>query len=278
MKSGPTDPRHSHGEIPRRTESGIDVNLDYIENPARRLSSHRLRRIVDDRSWITLVARISLDGRRATKTGDSGLMIGEEGRLRCLELREEHDAVLVGVGTILADDPDLSCRPEMTSTDDWRRIVLDSQLRTPSWTKVVRSQPENTLIVHTPAAAGFDKERLGNTGVALLEMPASPSGMVAIKPLLRRLSRDQIRSVLVEGGPTVLGSFADQYFIDEAIFFLSPHIFGGDSPSAVGGIGVSRLANACRLRFEVVRMVGADVEIRAIRPENSEEDNVQCVD
>jgi diaminohydroxyphosphoribosylaminopyrimidine deaminase/5-amino-6-(5-phosphoribosylamino)uracil reductase len=215
-------------------------------------------------------AAVSLDGRVATRDGDAKWITGEAARERGLELREEHDAILVGIGTVLADDPKLTRRLGLNPVSGWRRIVLDSRLRTPSDAVVVQSQPTATLIAHTAKAAEEDRRRLLEAQVELVELPSDDLDRVDLEALLKRLAKSEISALLVEGGPTVHGSFVDADLVDETAFFVAPILIGGSAPASVAGRGVATLDLARRFRFEDVRHHGDDLEIRAVRPEDAD--------
>ncbi|MFV2072532.1 MAG: bifunctional diaminohydroxyphosphoribosylaminopyrimidine deaminase/5-amino-6-(5-phosphoribosylamino)uracil reductase RibD [Thermoanaerobaculales bacterium] len=249
---------------------GIEVHEGPGAGGAKLLNRRWLHWAQHRRPWVTVTASISLDGRVAGREGRSQWITGPTARDRAMELREEHDAILVGVGTIIADDPPLTRRPGINPTGSWRRIVLDSHLRTPSEAAVVRQQPETTLIVHTADVASEDRRRLSASGVELTELAARDGGGINLIVLLESLGQLEITALLVVGGPTVHGSFADDDLIDEIVFFVAPVLIGGDAPAAVAGRGVADLDMARRFRFESVDHHGADLEIRAVRPEDEE--------
>jgi diaminohydroxyphosphoribosylaminopyrimidine deaminase/5-amino-6-(5-phosphoribosylamino)uracil reductase len=200
---------------------------------------------------------------------------GEAARHRALELREEHDAILVGVRTVLADNPRLTRRLGLNPGLGWTRVVLDSTLRIPPDAVVVTTDPEQTLVVHTDRADGDRVDRLRATGIDLLGLPADEHGRVALEPLLDELGRRGVTALLVEGGSAVHGSFVDSGLVDEAVLFVAPVLIGGDAPSVVGGVGCDELEDATRLVFESVERVGDDLELRAVRREG---DGVHGVD
>ena len=249
---------------------GLEVKEGPGAGGAKLLNRRWLHWAQHRRPWVTLKAAVSLDGRIATREGQSQWITGPAARDRGLELREEHDAIVVGVGTILADDPRLTRRLGLNPTQSWRRIVLDSHLRTPSDAVVVRQQPETTLIVHTAEAADEDRRRLSTSGVELTELAARDNGGVDLTVLLESLGRLEIAALLVEGGPTVHGSFADADLIDEIVFFVAPILIGGEAPTAFAGRGIASLDMARRFRFESIDHHGADLEIRAVRPEDGD--------
>ena len=252
-----------------RTE-GIDVHEGPGAERSRTLNRRWLHWVRYHRPWVTLKAAVSLDGRVATREGHSKWITGEGARERGLELREEHDAILVGVETILADDPRLTRRLGLNPVSGWRRVVLDSKLRTPTDAVVVQSEPESALIYHTAEAPVEDRRRLREAGVEMVELKADSDGRVDIEAALDHLARREVAALLVEGGPTVHGSFNDADLIDEVALFIAPFIIGGEGPSAIAGRGIATLEVAQRLVFEDIDRHGEDLEIRAVRPEEAD--------
>jgi len=171
---------------------------------------------------------------------------------------------------VLADDPLLTRRLGLNPGESWTRVVLDSRLRTPTAAEVVQTSPEQTLIAHTPEAPPAERRRLEATGVQLLEIAAGDDGRVELHQLLEHLARREVAALLVEGGSAVHGSFADAGLVDEAVFIVAPLLIGGSGPSAVAGRGVADLELATRLRFEGIERHGADLELRAVRPEEED--------
>ena len=172
--------------------------------------------------------------------------------------------------TILADDPRLTRRLGLNPVSGWRRVILDSGLRTPTEATVVQSQPESTLIYHTSEASAENRRRLREAGVELVELRAGDDGRVALGAALDDLARREVAALLVEGGPTVHGSFNDAELVDEVALFIAPFIIGGDGPPAVAGRGIASLEAAKRLVFEDIERYGDDLEIRAVRPEETD--------
>ena len=261
------------GGVERLRGHGVEVETAGATEArlARALNRRWLRMAEVGRPWVSLKAAVSLDGRVATRDGQSKWVTGAAARRRGLELREEHDAILVGVETVLADDPRLTRRLGLNPVrSTWRRVVLDSRLRTPSDAVVlslVEEQP--TWLVHTPLAADPDRRRLRDAGAQLIEVPAREDGRVALEPLARELAERGVAALLVEGGPTVHGSWVDAGLVDEVFLFMAPMLIGGPAPVAVAGAGVSELRLAPRFRFEDVTVLDDDVELHAVAPEDA---------
>jgi diaminohydroxyphosphoribosylaminopyrimidine deaminase/5-amino-6-(5-phosphoribosylamino)uracil reductase len=263
------DPEASGG-VERLQAEGVDVAVGKDADGARILNRRWVKWVQERKPWVTLKAAMSLDGRIATRTGESKWITGEAARHRSLELREEHDAILVGIKTILADDPRLTRRLDLNRGSGWQRIILDSRLRTPSEAKIVLDDPELTVIVHTQEATRDARNRLEDAGVHLLETAADENGLVELNQLLEALARRGVAALLVEGGATVHGSFADADLVDEAVFFVAPILIGGPAPAAVGGRGFSDLGLVPRFRFESIERHDDDIELRVVRPEGSD--------
>ncbi|NOZ95827.1 MAG: bifunctional diaminohydroxyphosphoribosylaminopyrimidine deaminase/5-amino-6-(5-phosphoribosylamino)uracil reductase RibD [Acidobacteria bacterium] len=254
------------GGIEKLRREGVRVNQGILAAESERLNRRWLTWLRRGRPWVTLKAATSLDGRIATRAGESKWITGEPARRRGLELREEHDAILVGIGTVLADDPRLTRRLGRNPGSPWYRIVLDSTLRTPPESALVTLSPRSTLIVHTERARPERRRRLEAAGVGLVELPAGASGRPTLQELLPILAALPVSSLLVEGGAEVHGSFVDAGMVDEMILFVAPVILGGNSaPVAIGGKGCAHLAEAYRMDIEDVSRVGSDLEIRAVR-------------
>jgi diaminohydroxyphosphoribosylaminopyrimidine deaminase/5-amino-6-(5-phosphoribosylamino)uracil reductase len=258
------------GGADRLRAEGVEVREGSGAGRSRSLNRRWLHWARYHRPWVTMKAAVSMDGRVATREGNSKWITAEGARNRSLELREEHDAILVGVETILADDPQLTRRLGLNPVQGWRRIILDSTLRTPSESVVVQNQPETTLICHTTEATAEDRRRLREAGVELVELRAGDDGRVDLEAMLDHLARREVAALLVEGGPTVHGSFNDAELIDEVILFIAPFLIGGEGPSSVAGRGIATLEAATRMVFEDIDRHGEDLEIRAVRPEEAD--------
>ena len=268
---GIADPsREAGGGAERLRAEGVEV-VEGVEVGSGRILNRRwLRWARTRRPWVSAKAAVSLDGRIATRTGRSQWITGEAASHRGLELREEHDAIVVGVGTVLADDPRLTRRLGLNPGDGWRRIVLDSRLRTPSDAVVVTTDPELTVIAHTDEAPGDDRRRLAAAGVELVELPADDRGRVDPTALLDHLGERSLSALLVEGGAAVHGSFFDADLVDEIFLFMAPMVIGGEAPAAVAGRGVAELEAAPRYVFESVEGHDEDLELHALRPEDAD--------
>ncbi|MCC7540136.1 MAG: bifunctional diaminohydroxyphosphoribosylaminopyrimidine deaminase/5-amino-6-(5-phosphoribosylamino)uracil reductase RibD [Deltaproteobacteria bacterium] len=213
---------------------------------------------------VTLKAAVTLDGRIATRTGDSRWITSEPARRLAHRLRDRHDAVLVGVGTVLADDPELTVR--MVSPRPGAcplRVVLDTHLRTPSDAKLVTGASEAAPVVIVHACGSDDAAaRLARPGLTIVRVEPG-SGGVHVEQALRSLASMGIVSLLVEGGGEVHASFLEGGWADRLALFLAPSIVGGrEARPFVGGRGAERMGEAFRVERARLRRVGDDWILR----------------
>lgn len=188
----------------------------------------------------------TLDGKIASAAGESRWITGEEARRRSLELREELDAILVGAGTVLADDPRLTRRLGTARGLPHRRIVLDGRLRVPEKSRVF-ADPGSAIVATAVSGDHPAARRLAARGVAVWSLPGRVKGRVDLARLLKRLGESGVTSLLVEGGGETLWGFFRAGLVDRAVVFVAPRILGGAAaPGAIGGEGFT-LARTPRL-------------------------------
>ena len=203
------------------------------------------------RCAFTLKAGMTLDGKLATASGESKWITGEAAREDAHRLRNTHDAVLVGVGTVLADDPQLTAR--LPDARDPVRIVVDSKLRTPPTARLLSG---GRTIIATTATTG----ELPNA-----EIWRFPGERVDLRALATRLADAGLLSVLVEGGAQLHASLLAADVADELVLYIAPMILGGSAPGWVGGPGVLALADAHRFRFTAIAKFGDDLRVQLSR-------------
>ena len=251
--------------LSRLKEAGIETYVGEGENESYELMEGYLKFIVTNRPFITAKFAISLDGKLATHQGDSKWITNAESRNYVHQLRSSTDAIMVGINTIITDDPKLTVRNTNGIPSDHQplRIIVDSHGRTPSDAQVF-SSPGDTLIVLSETIKS-NHERLTNVGAYTEYMP-NETGSVNLEHLLDSLATKNITSVLVEGGGTLLGSLFDMGLVDKVIAFIAPKIIGGETaPSPVEGIGVQNMMNAMTLNRIKVMRFGTDVAIIGYR-------------
>lgn len=255
------NPRVAGAGARRLREQGITVQVGEGAQEARTLNEDFARWITTGRPFVIAKYGASLDGRIATRTGDSRWITGRRSRAEVHHLRDRVDAILVGVQTVLADDPELTTRLETIQREvqhPWR-IVLDSTCRTPPTARMLSATlPGKTTIFTTEVADLTRRAALEQAGAEVHSLPAA-HGRVSLAALLDELGRRRVTSLVVEGGATVHGAMFDQGLVDYVMAFIAPIIIGGvTAPSAVGGQGADILANAHRLIDPGVRRLGAD--------------------
>jgi diaminohydroxyphosphoribosylaminopyrimidine deaminase/5-amino-6-(5-phosphoribosylamino)uracil reductase len=244
--------------------AGVEVDLGVCEAEARRLNAPYLTLLEKGRPYVHAKWAMTLDGKIATRAGDSKWISNKASRRFVHELRGRMDAILVGIGTALADDPQLTARPAGPRTAT--RIVLDSRCRLPPTSCLARTARDvPTLVATTAAAPGEAAAELQRQGCEVLRLPAA-DGKSDVAALLAELGRRRFTNVLVEGGGGVFGSLLDAGALDEVHVFVAPLLVGGaDAPTPIGGRGVARLADALRLAEWHVEMVADDVYLHGWR-------------
>jgi len=241
---------------------GIRVVVGEHEAEARRLNEWFFKYITAGRPFVLAKYAMTLDGKIAARTGDSRWVTGPAARAFVHRLRAQVDAVMVGVGTVLADDPALPARPEEFGGEPAARqplrVVVDSRGRTPLEARVLDGSAP-TLIATTALA---DPERLAAfqaRGAEVLVLPAV-DGRVDLVALLGELGRRQVAWALVEGGGRLLGSLFERGLIDKVLAFIAPKLIGGgDAPGPIGGTGRPRMAEAVRLAGVEIERLGEDL-------------------
>ncbi len=250
-------------------DEGIDVLVADGELAARaRLLNQPFRKHARvARPWVLFKSAMTLDGKVATRAGDSQWISGEESRLLAHTWRASVDAVVVGIGTALADDPQLTARPEGVLADlpyQPRRIVFDSLARLPASSQLVSAVDQIPLtVVVSRAAARSDTDALEAAGVQVL-VATGENEPARVRSALDQLGSDGIASVLLEGGPHLAGAFLDAGEIDEIRLFLAPILLGGRTArDPLEGEGVERISEALRALTFGCDRVGEDLLISA---------------
>jgi diaminohydroxyphosphoribosylaminopyrimidine deaminase/5-amino-6-(5-phosphoribosylamino)uracil reductase len=239
---------------------GVEVDVGLMAAEARRLNEAWLHYVNRGRPWVMAKAACSLDGKIATVGGESQWLTGEAARGLGHRLRHRVDAIVVGIGTVLADDPQLTTRRPGGRGKDPIRIVLDSRLRLPLTARLLTLDSQAPTWVATTSQAPPETIRaLTARGAQVLVLPAD-AGRVALPALLAELGARQIQSLLVEGGAETLGTFFDQRLVNQFYFFYAPKILGGQqAPGMVGGQGIVHLGEAHIAKNLSVRRVGGDL-------------------
>jgi diaminohydroxyphosphoribosylaminopyrimidine deaminase/5-amino-6-(5-phosphoribosylamino)uracil reductase len=245
----------------RLRTAGIPVTFGLCEEEARRLNAPYLKLLRTGRPYVHAKWAMTLDGKIATHTGDSKWISNDASRALVHQLRGRMDAVVVGIGTALADDPLLTARPPGPRT--LLRVVLDSAARLPLTARLVETARETPLLVATSPSADEGKvAALRARGCEVLRLP--PSGQrPGVAALLDELGRRRLTNVLVEGGAEVLGSFLDARAVDEVHVFIAPRLAGGaGAKTPIGGTGAAAIAAALSLKGWRVQMVEDNILVQ----------------
>jgi len=243
--------------IGKLRDSGVEVEVGVLEDEAKELNRAYFKYITTGRPFVTLKWAQTLDGRIAASSGDSKWITGERARRHAHRLRAEADAVVVGVGTVLVDDPQLTVR--LTKGRDPLRVVLDSELRTPPTAKVLSGG--GAAVATTEVASSERRKALEEAGAEVWVLPER-DGRVDLEALLAKLAAEGRISVLVEGGRKVLTSFLRRGMCDRIVIFLAPKLLG-DGIDVLGDLGIDRISDALNLRILRTRRFGEDICVEA---------------
>lgn len=249
------------GGIERLRQAGVEVVLGEQGERAFRLNRGFFSWALAGRPLVVLKSAQTLDGKVATATGQSKYLTGRVALARAHALRRSADAILVGVGTVLQDDPDLTYRGRRPGQSPLR-VILDSRGRTPLSARVLAPGSPPTLIVTSHAGAAWI-EAVRSQGHEVIALPPASDGRPGLAGVLTRLADRGVRTVLVEGGPTVHGGFVRDRLGDVWTAFLAPRLLGEPARAALAGPALGDLEHAPRLVIRRVRRLGDDAWIAA---------------
>lgn len=256
------NPRVSGKSINKLLSNKIEVEVGILEEACENINPGFLKLMREKRPYVLLKGAMTLDGKIATAGGESQWISGEASRRKVHDLRHEYQAIIVGINTVLKDDPLLNTRRPMESVNPIR-IIVDSKGRIPMSSQIVKTSHEyNTLLATTNHIDPNKKLALEKAGLRVLCLEAV-NERVDIKMLLKKLGELSIASVLLEGGGTLNDAFLRNKCVDEVIFFIAPMILGGkEALTIVEGEGVEKLSEAINVSFLEYTMIGKDLCIR----------------
>lgn len=249
------------GGIRRLRRAGLEVVTGVEEDRCSELLRPFATRVTTGLPLVTLKLAASIDGRIATGSGESRWITGAAARQLVHRWRNEMDAVMVGAGTVIADDPELTCR--LRGGRNPLRVIVDGRLRIPPRARVLTNEYASGTLVATTRSSGAKVRQMQSNGVEIETFPARRDGSFRLRPLLQRLARRGISSVLLEGGAGVAAAALREGVVDRLACFLAPVLIGGDGRAMIGGLGVERLAKAVALRDIRVREIGSDILVEA---------------
>jgi diaminohydroxyphosphoribosylaminopyrimidine deaminase/5-amino-6-(5-phosphoribosylamino)uracil reductase len=257
------DPRVRGRGLEKLKKDGIETTVGVLEAECRALNEAYIKHRSTGVPFVTVKFAQTLDGRIATAARASRWISSAESLKLAHRLRARHDAVLVGAGTVLADDPELTVR--LVRGRNPLRVVVDARLRLPLEAKVLKDQTAaRTLVATTPAADEKKLASLRETGIEVAMLPAGAPGRVDLPALLKMLGERDITSVLVEGGATMITSFLREGLADRIIAIIAPKIMGKGT-EAVGELNITEIDETIKLTFERVYRSGADVVVEGRR-------------
>jgi len=238
-------------------QSGIRVRVGILEDECRTLNEAFSKYITRRIPFIILKLAATLDGKIATLTGDARWVSDAESRLLVHKLRNQVDAVLVGVGTVVADNPQLTCRLP-GGRDPWR-VILDGQLRIPISARLLHERSAEKNIVVTGLQAPPKKvQALKRLGAQVWQLPLHER-RIRWKPILRKLAGMGVVSVMIEGGAATARSALIEEIVDKIFFFYAAKILGGDGRVMIDGLGIKRMSRSIRIQQMAVKNSGSDL-------------------
>lgn len=248
--------------IERIRQAGIEVEVGLLEPEAQRLTAPFVKRITTGRPWIIAKWAMTLDGKIASHTTHSQWISNATSRQVVHQLRGRCDAVMVGIGTALADDPLLTARPPGPRTA--ARIVVDSRARLPITSQLVQTARETPLLVAVlDSAPDAACAALSEAGATVLRLAGDGNDHVSLSALCDELGRREMTNILVEGGAGLLGGLHDAGLIDECQVFIAPKLVGGTSaPSPLGGRGLEQIPQSGSFAHVDVEMLEGDLFVR----------------
>ncbi len=263
---GLTDPNPlvSGRGIARLREAGIEVESGVLEEELRHQNRAFLKYITRREPWVVMKSAMTLDGKICTSTGDSRWVTGEEARHRVHTMRRNLMAILVGIGTVEADDPMLNCRLEGSPRQPLR-LVADTTARISPKSQLVRTARQlRTVVLHTAQAPEERLQALTREGVECW-CCAEKEGHLDLKDAMARLGNEGVDSLLVEGGGMLNDSLLREGLIDEVALFVAPKLIGGQrAKSPVEGVGFERMSQAVELDEITTERIGNDLLINGI--------------
>ena len=238
---------------------GLKTKIGILEKEAKKLNEVFVKYIKAKRPFVILKVAMTADGKIATKTGDSKYITGKEARTYVHQLRAEVDAVMVGLNTVVRDNPELT--PRLFEGKDPMKIVVDSKLKIPKNCHLMKN-PQKLIVATTSRASKKNIEKLQQKGVTVIVAKIN-KGMVDLEDLMKQLGKMEITSVMVEGGAELNSSAIKAGIADKILIFTAPKIIGNNGLGGIGNLGISRIDKAINLKDPEFRKVGKDMLIEA---------------
>ncbi len=253
---------HKKG-VKKLKQAGIEVSLGLLQEKNERLNEIYIKYITKGIPFVAAKTAVSLDGKIATKKYSSQWISSTKTREYIHFLRGEFDALLIGINTLLKDDPLLTIRHPFWKQKKLTRVIVDSHLRFPLKAKIISTLSQGKIIIFTlPQASAHKAEALRHQGIEVIPLK-SATPQVDLKKVLRWLGSHQVSSLLVEGGSHILTSFLEKRLVDKIIITISPKLIGGqNAPSLLAGKGVNYIKNSLKLKDTDVFQIDEDVIVK----------------
>jgi diaminohydroxyphosphoribosylaminopyrimidine deaminase/5-amino-6-(5-phosphoribosylamino)uracil reductase len=252
------NPLVAGGGIEMLRAAGIEVETGLLEATCRELNRPFIKWIQTKLPFVILKSALTLDGQSATASGDSRWVTGDQARREVHRLRGKVDAIMVGVGTVLKDDPLLTCR--LPGGKDPLRVVVDSTLRTPLHAAILDVHSSARTVIATCSRDAAKIEALSSRGAEILSCRES-GGRVDLPDLFAKLGSRGVQSILLEGGSHLAGAALRAGLIDRCMIFIAPKLVGGAGMGLFAGEGVALMGDAIKLEAMTVKRVGVDLLI-----------------
>lgn len=253
------NPQVSGNGIKGLRSAGIEVTTGVLEEEAKKLNEAFVKHVSTRMPFVTLKVAQTLDGKIATSSGESKWITGEAARREGHKLRDVNDAILVGINTVLNDDPSLTTR--ISGGRDPIRVIVDSKLRIPLTSKVLTQKSTAKTIIATISGSNPKIKKLRDKGAGILQA-RNAGGRVDLRDLMKKLGKMDIMSVLIEGGSEINASALRAGIVDKVIMFVAPMLMTGrDSLCSIGGSAPLKLGQARRLKDVTVKFVGKDLMV-----------------
>ena len=237
---------------------GLKTKIGILENDAKKLNEVYIKYIKTKKPFAIIKVAMSADGRIATKTGDSKYITSKEARAYVHKLRTEVDAVMVGLNTVIRDNPELT--PRLFKGKDPMKIVVDSMLKIPKNCKLMK-EPSKLIVATTNKASKNEVVKLQQKGVNVI-ITKSDKGMVDLKDLMKHLGNHEVTSVMIEGGSELNSSAIKSGIVDKILIFTAPKLIG-NGKGAIGNLGVNKIDKAINLKNPAINKIGKDMLIEA---------------
>lgn len=244
---------------------GLEVELGTLEQECRQLNFPFLKHSVTGLPWVVMKAGMSLDGKISRRTGKGGAVTGPDAKERVHQLRDQLDAILIGSGTALIDDPSLTTRLEQGSSRDPLRVILDSLLRLPADARMLTQQSSAATWIFCAYNADEQKQKeLEQAGAVIHRVANNKDGGLDLVQILRQLGQADITSLLVEGGAAVHGSFLQKNLVDQVYLFMAPYFIGEQGTSLLSGYSINEGEKPFFVEHQSIETVGSDTLLQGL--------------